>query len=362
MDYATVFVGVDTHSRKNECFALNPSTGEVARATLGADPSELVGWLSGLGMGSPVRVAYESGPTGFGLKRALDAAGFPCCVVAASKLARRNDGLKNDRSDAEWICRQLAAGAVRESWCPTPEQEGFRALVRARCGCAEDLRRARLKVTSALLYCGASGKPTKANWTKGFRRWARAVELPTAMHRAALDDLLDEVEHLEARLAAIEGRVRSALASMPADARRAHARATLLRGVGEVCGWVVVAECGDVRRFRSGADMASWAGAVPSEHSSGESRSTGPITGRGDARLRRALVEAAQQYCRPARDSLPGDDSVPLAVREHALKGSRRLAARMAHLRARGKAPNKCKLAVARELCGWIYHLVSMPD
>ena len=36
----------------------------------------------------PVAVAYEAGPTGFGLSRALTAAGIRCVVAAPSKLQR----------------------------------------------------------------------------------------------------------------------------------------------------------------------------------------------------------------------------------------------------------------------------------
>jgi transposase len=36
-----------------------------------------------------VAVAYEAGPTGFGLARALTAAGMRCVVVAPSKHRRR---------------------------------------------------------------------------------------------------------------------------------------------------------------------------------------------------------------------------------------------------------------------------------
>jgi hypothetical protein len=48
-------------------------------------------------------------------------------------------------------------------------------------------------------------------------------------------------------------------------------------------------------------------------------------------------------------------------VRAKAEKGSRRLLARRRHLRARGKSPNKAKVAVARELAEWIYWIAVMP-
>jgi transposase len=45
----------------------------------------VVAWIGSLP--GPVAVAYEAGTTGFGLARALAAAGVGCVVVAPSKLA-----------------------------------------------------------------------------------------------------------------------------------------------------------------------------------------------------------------------------------------------------------------------------------
>ena len=66
------------------------------------------GWLAG-----PVRVAYEAGPTGFGLARAVSAAGMGCVVVAPSKLERPpGDRVKTDRRDAIRLARLLRVGEL----------------------------------------------------------------------------------------------------------------------------------------------------------------------------------------------------------------------------------------------------------
>jgi transposase len=50
-----------------------------------------IGWLPG------PAVAYEAGPTGFGLARALPAAGVGCVVVAPSKPASQAATLAHSR-------------------------------------------------------------------------------------------------------------------------------------------------------------------------------------------------------------------------------------------------------------------------
>jgi transposase len=58
-------------------------------------------------------VAYEAGPTGFDLARALVAVGVRCEVVAPSKLERpAGDRVKTDRRDAERLARLLRIGEL----------------------------------------------------------------------------------------------------------------------------------------------------------------------------------------------------------------------------------------------------------
>jgi hypothetical protein len=54
--------------------AVDEETGKIARARLCPDHGEVLGWLHQLR--APVRVAYEAGPTGFGLARAIRVPGW----------------------------------------------------------------------------------------------------------------------------------------------------------------------------------------------------------------------------------------------------------------------------------------------
>ena len=68
-------VGLDVHARSVVAAAIDGVTGEVFRARLTPAHEEVIGWVGGLP--GPSAVAYEAGPTGFGLYRALTAAGGP---------------------------------------------------------------------------------------------------------------------------------------------------------------------------------------------------------------------------------------------------------------------------------------------
>lgn len=76
--------------------AIDGVTGEVFKAGLGPDPAGVLDWMRALP--GPVAVAYEAGPTGYGLARAVRAAGVRCEVVAPSKLSRlAGDRVKTNR-------------------------------------------------------------------------------------------------------------------------------------------------------------------------------------------------------------------------------------------------------------------------
>src|SRR5271154_4741150 len=104
-----ISVGLDVHALSVVAHAVDEETGKIARARLCPDHGEVLSWLHQLR--SPVRVTYEAGPTGFGLARAITAAGMQCLVAAPSKLQRpAGDRIKTDARDAAHLARLLRLG------------------------------------------------------------------------------------------------------------------------------------------------------------------------------------------------------------------------------------------------------------
>ncbi len=71
-------------------------------------------------MPGPVAATYEAGPTGFGLYRAITAAGIRCEVAAPSKLTRpAGDRVKTDAKDALLLAQLLQVGQIVSVRVPT---------------------------------------------------------------------------------------------------------------------------------------------------------------------------------------------------------------------------------------------------
>ena len=86
MSFNGTSVGLDVHALSVVAHAVDEQTGRVERARLCPDHGEILGRLGRLR--APVRLAYEAGPTGFGLARMLADARIECVVAAPSKLIR----------------------------------------------------------------------------------------------------------------------------------------------------------------------------------------------------------------------------------------------------------------------------------
>ena len=117
MSFNGTSVGLDVHALSVVAHAVDEESGRVERARLCPDHGEILDWLHRLR--GPVRVAYEAGPTGFGLARALAEAEIECVVAAPSKLIRLNrPGMSGDSicwegwSHAREYVEEVSAGAA----------------------------------------------------------------------------------------------------------------------------------------------------------------------------------------------------------------------------------------------------------
>jgi len=164
------WVGLDVHARSVVAGVLDARSGELRAMRVPVARGETVGWLRSLP--GPVRVAYEAGPTGYGLARACTDAGIACTVAAPSRIRRASaDRVKTDRRDAELLARLLRMGELVAVRVPERHEEAARDLVRAREDARGDLMRSRHRLSKLLLRHGLVYDGTV--WTVAHDRWLR---------------------------------------------------------------------------------------------------------------------------------------------------------------------------------------------
>jgi transposase len=135
-----------------------------------------------------------------------------------------------------------------------------------------------------------------------------------------------------------------------------------LRGIDFISAETLVAELGDLRRFAHPKQLMSFLCLVPSESSSGQSRSQGGITRTGNSHARRILIEAAWCYRYPARigrEMMIRQQQLPRVLREISWRAQLRLrlCQRYRRFAARGVHLNRACVAIARELTEFMWDL-----
>jgi len=352
-------VGLDVHARSVVACGLDGQTGRVFERRLSPDHAEIFEWV--MGLPGPVTVTYEAGPTGFGLARFLTERGIVCLVAAPSKLQRPcGDRVKTDLRDARHLARLLHLGEIAAIAVPSVAQEAARDLVRAREDVRGDLMAARHRLSKLLLRQGIvyyGGKP----WTGVHDRWLcarrRDPVFATPGLGMAFDIAYDRVLDTVAR----RDRLDSAIAEMAAASEFTPVvtRLGCLRGVSTLTAFGLAVEIGDWHRL-DGRSIGAYLGLVPTESSSGQSRSRGSITKTGNRHARRLLIEAAWHHRPPYRvgtDLRHRLDRADPATRDRGQRANRRLHTRWAHFDTRGKRAVVANAAIARELAGWCWSL-----
>jgi transposase len=354
-------VGLDVHARSVAAAAIDGVTGELFQAKLTPSYDHITSWLKD--KPGPVAVAYEAGPTGFGLYRHLSAAGIRCEVAAPSKIQKpAGDRVKTDAKDAIHLAKLLRLDEITPVAIPTVDQETARDVVRAREDCRGDLMRARHRLSKLLLRHGIVYYGGDA-WTGKHDTWLRRDALPLLTSRTGRATALTFDNDYEAVMTALARRKRldAVIEEMAADSGFTPVvrRLGCLRGIGTLTGFALAVEIGDWHRF-TGNSIGSFVGLVPTEHSSGESRSQGSITRAGNTHVRRLLVEAAWHHKpryvigKTMRDRW---DLAPAAARVRGDEGNRRLHARWVRFIDRKKRHTTADVAIARELAGWCWSL-----
>jgi transposase len=309
--------------------------------------------------GADMEVTYEAGPCGFGIARRLQQLKVPCLVAAPSLIPKQPGApFKTDKRDARALARLLRAGELTPVYVPEPTDEAIRDLCRARTDAVDDLRRCRLRLKSFLLRHGYRYQG-KANWSQAHLRYLRELVLPHPAMKIILEEYLQGIDAAHDRVQRIEASLVNLLESW--RLKPAVRALMAFRGFQLVAAMITVSELGDIHRFAHPRQLMTYLGLVSTEHSSGPRQHLGRISRCGNGHARWLLVECAEHYLRPPKVSKElsrRQEGQPRAVRALSWKAQCRLHQRFTRLLARRLQRNKAKVAVARELCGFVWALL----
>lgn len=248
-----------------------------------------------------VTVAMEacSGSNFWGRK--LQEMGFQTMLIPPQHVKPFVKGNKNDRNDAFAITEAARRPKLR---CVQPRSVAQTDLLLVHRRLDRKVRDRTALVNQIRGFLNEYGITVSSGRS---RLWAAlpgiledAENGLTPAIRMLLEGMVEEWRHCEAVIRELERHIKHQAASDP-QAKRL----TGIKGVAEKTATAMVAYAGNGSAYRSGRHFAANLGLVPKEHSSGGKQQLGGITKRGNAYLRRLLVQGAWSVLRNAHH---GDD------------------------------------------------------
>ncbi len=289
------------------------------------------GLLRFMGRQLPSVVLMEACGSSHYWGRELGRLGHQVRLLPARDVARYRRGNKTDAADTHAL---LEAGR-NETICQVPvksiDQQGLMALHRIRSRWLAT-RTARINTVRGILREFGLFIPLGASKVVPQTRvWVddpQAV-LPPPL-RSILGEVCDEIGELERRLRSVEKQIEILGKQM-----ETVARLRTIPGMGLLGATALVAFVGEVTRFPSGRQFASYLGLTPREHSSGSIRRLGPISKHGDVYLQMLLIHEARSLFFHAQHGAPPDSLRRWALRLQKERGYNLAAVALANRLAR---------------------------
>src|SRR6266545_2879414 len=320
-------VGMDLHRRRSVLVRMTEDGRRLGTAKITNSPAELRAQIARAGKAP--RVVLEATYGWYWAADTLAAAGaevhlaHPLGVKAFTY--RR---VKNDERDAADLADLLRMGRLPEAWIAPAEVRELRELTRYRQKLVHLRTSCKDQVHGVLAKLGIPVTCTDIFGIAG-SAWLDALGLPQPYAGK-----VTSLRHLTGELTTEISMLGDVIADLLAADRGCQV-IQQLPGIGPVLAAVITAEIGDVTRFRTAAQLCSWAGLTPRHRESDTKVARGHVTKQGSRLLRWALIEAIQRI---PRDCVIGSVKAGIVDR-------------------RGKeARNIAKVAAARRLLTLVYY------
>ena len=286
------YVGVDVHKKK---WSVTIRNNDMRLKTYSMDPSAdlLASQLMHHYPDGVYHLVYEIGFTGFWICRRFKELGIDCITVNPADIptAQKEKDRKTDPLDSNKLARELENGNLIPLYVPSESGQNLRSFCRQYRMIVQSITRVKNRIKAHLYYNGIQLNRDSSYWSAGFIAHLRNLPLDEGPSKSCLDMHLDELEEHEQRKVRILKELGIWICQGGAEKIVNNLRS--VPGIGKKTALILYTEIMDIHRFKNLDHLKSYAGLVPSTHSSGETDGIRGLTKRRNSHLRYVLIECA---------------------------------------------------------------------
>jgi transposase len=278
------FVGMDVHKRTFNAAVLDEKGNKILESKFGTD---IEGFESLICQISPdAKLVMEACsvwqyPYDYFAEHKFD-------IKLAHPLKTKAIGsakIKTDKIDAKTLALLLRADLIPESYVPPQYIRQERQITRHRASLVAIRTEIKNKIHAILARHGINFELSDIFGKSGIA-YLKNVDVPEES-RFEIDQYLDIIDVLDKNIQGTSENIEKQAMEEPG------ARLLMsVPGISYYSALLIIAEIGDIRRFKSSRELCSYAGLVPSTYQSGNHVSHGSITKQGSRWLRWILIQA----------------------------------------------------------------------
>jgi transposase len=282
------YIAFDSHKRYTWVDRQDHSTGKSVGYRLEHAPGAIRQYLNGCEAGTAV--AVEATGNWYWIIDEIEQAGLRPQLVHPRKAKMMMGQInKTDKLDAQGLNRLQRNGTLPTVWIPPGPLRDLRELTRTRLVFVAQRTRLKNRLTATLAkygappseYSDAYGKKGRVDLEKRLERLPVQARWVSGQMLAQLDFVSSQVQQLEERL--------GELVEVTPEMQWLES----LPGVGPILAATIALEIGEIQRFLSAPQLASYSGTTPRVHASGGKVRYGALRADVNRYLKWAFAEAA---------------------------------------------------------------------
>jgi transposase len=317
------YVGIDFHRRRSVIVRKNAAGEKLGSVRVVNEPLAIAAAVAEAGPNPEVVIEATYG--WYWIVDWLREQGATVHLANPSGLNWGTRRVKNDERDAIDLIDMLRLGRLPEAWIAPPATRELRELVRYRAKLVALRSGLKAQVHAVMAKEGVLPAVTDMFCTAGNAQ-LDDMALGEA-YTIRVESLRDLIEVYDREVAMLERNIHQRLRG-----DTGYRAIQAINGIGPTMAAILVAEIGDVTRFRSAAALCSWAGLTPKHKESDTTVHRGQLTKQGSRLVRWAVVEGTVRY-----------------------HGSGKLAADYRKIAER-RGKNKATVAIARKVLTLVYY------